>query len=49
VLPDPAKTQFFQGMQAELARFGNVVTCHYETLLLVAHRAGPTGADQPYQ
>ena len=38
-LPEPAKTQFFQGMAAELARFGNVVTCHYETLLLVAHKA----------
>jgi SAM-dependent methyltransferase len=37
-LPEPAKTQFFQGMAAELARFGNVVTCHYETLLLVAHK-----------
>jgi SAM-dependent methyltransferase len=39
-LPEPAKTQFFQGMEAVLARFGNVVTCDYETLLLVAHRAG---------
>lgn len=48
-LPEPAKTQFFQGMQAELARFGNVVTRHYETLLLVAHKAGPSGADQPHQ
>jgi len=38
-LPEPAKTQFFQGMQATLARFGNVVTCHYETLLLIAHKA----------
>ena len=38
-LPEPAKTQFFEGMAAELARFGNVVTCHYETLLLVAHKA----------
>ena len=38
-LPEPAKTQFFQGVEAELARFGNVVTCHYETLLLVAHKA----------
>jgi len=38
-LPEPAKSQFFQGMAAELARFGNVVTCHYETLLLVAHKA----------
>jgi len=38
-LPEPAKTQFFQGMAAELARFGNVVTRHYETLLLVAHKA----------
>ena len=37
-LPEPAKTQFFQGMAAELARFGDVVTRHYETLLLVAHR-----------
>jgi SAM-dependent methyltransferase len=37
-LPEPAKTQFFQGMEAELARFGNVVTRHYETLLLVAHK-----------
>jgi hypothetical protein len=25
-------------MAAELARFGNVVTRHYETLLLVAHK-----------
>ncbi|MEP7190379.1 MAG: class I SAM-dependent methyltransferase [Roseiflexaceae bacterium] len=41
-LPEPAKTQFFQGMAAELARFGNVVTCHYETLLLVAHKADVT-------
>jgi len=38
-LPEPAKTQFFQGMEATLARFGNVVTCHYETLLLIAHKA----------
>ena len=38
-LPEPAKSQFFQGMAAELARFGNVVTRHYETLLLVAHKA----------
>jgi SAM-dependent methyltransferase len=38
-LPEPAKTQFFQGMEAELARFGNVVTRHYETLLLIAHKA----------
>ena len=37
-LPEPAKTQFFQGMQAALARFGNVVTRHYETLLLVARK-----------
>jgi SAM-dependent methyltransferase len=42
-LPEPAKTQFFQGMAAELARFGNVVTRHYETLLLVAHKAGASG------
>jgi SAM-dependent methyltransferase len=41
-LPEPAKTQFFQGMEAELARFGNVVTRHYETLLLVAHKADAT-------
>jgi SAM-dependent methyltransferase len=41
-LPEPAKTQFFAGMEAELARFGNVVTRHYETLLLVAHKAGAT-------
>jgi SAM-dependent methyltransferase len=38
-LPQPAKTQFFQGMEATLARFRNVVTCHYETLLLIAHKA----------
>jgi len=38
-LPEPAKTQFFQGIEVELARFGNGVTCHYETLLLVAHKA----------
>jgi SAM-dependent methyltransferase len=37
-LPEPAKTQFFQGMEAELARFGNLVTRHYETLLLVAQK-----------
>jgi SAM-dependent methyltransferase len=37
-LPEPAKTQFFEGVAAELARFGNVVTRHYETLLLVAHK-----------
>jgi SAM-dependent methyltransferase len=40
-LPEPAKTRFFQGMEAELARFGNVVTRHYETLLLVARKAAP--------
>jgi SAM-dependent methyltransferase len=39
-LPEPAKTQFFQGMETTLARFGNMVTRHYETLLLVAHKAG---------
>lgn len=39
-LPEPAKTEFFQGMEAVLARFGNVVTSHYETLLLMAHKAG---------
>jgi SAM-dependent methyltransferase len=39
-LPEPAKSQFFQGMEAALARFGNVVTRHYETLLLVAHKVG---------
>jgi SAM-dependent methyltransferase len=38
-LPEPAKSQFFEGIEAELARFGNVVTCHYETLLLVARKA----------
>lgn len=38
-LPEPAKTEFFQGMEAELARFGSRVTGHYETLLLVAHKA----------
>jgi SAM-dependent methyltransferase len=38
-LPEPAKTQFFQGIESELARFGNRVTRHYETLLLVAHKA----------
>jgi SAM-dependent methyltransferase len=37
-LPEPEKTQLFQGMAAELARFGNVVTRHYETMLLVAHK-----------
>lgn len=37
-LPEPAKTQFFQGMEEELARFGNRVTRHYETLLLIAHK-----------
>jgi hypothetical protein len=26
-------------MEAALARFGNIVTRHYETLLLVAHKA----------
>lgn len=31
----------------ELARSGNVVTRCYETLLLMAHEAGPTGADRP--
>jgi SAM-dependent methyltransferase len=41
-LPEPAKTQFFRGMEAELARFGNLVTRHYETLLLVAHKADVT-------
>ncbi len=41
-LPEPAKTQFFQEMEAELARFGNAVTRHYETLLLVAHKADVT-------
>jgi SAM-dependent methyltransferase len=39
-LPEPAKTQFFQELEAVLVRFGNVVTRHYETLLLVAHQAG---------
>jgi SAM-dependent methyltransferase len=38
-LPEPAKTQFFEGIEAELARFGNVVTRYYETLLLIAHKA----------
>jgi SAM-dependent methyltransferase len=38
VLPEPQKTQFFQAMEAELARFGNRVPRHYETLLLVAHK-----------
>lgn len=38
-LAEPAKTQFFQAMEEELARFGNVVTRHYETLLLVARKA----------
>lgn len=41
-LPEPTKTQFFQGMEAELARFGNRVTRHYETLLLVAHKTDAT-------
>jgi SAM-dependent methyltransferase len=41
-LPEPAKTQFFKAMGAELARFGNLVTRHYETLLLVAHKAART-------
>lgn len=38
-LPEPAKTQFFQEMEAVLARFG-AVTRHYETLLLVAAGTG---------
>jgi len=38
-LPEPDKTQFFQAMEEVLARFGNAVTRHYETLLLVARRA----------
>lgn len=38
-IPEPDKTQFFQAMARVLARFGNVVTRHYETLLLVAHKA----------
>jgi SAM-dependent methyltransferase len=41
-LPEPAKTQYFQGMAAALARFGNVVTRHDETLLLLAHKADVT-------
>lgn len=47
-LPEPAKTQFFQGIEAELEGFGNRVTRHYETLLLVAHQADVThhGGDQ---
>lgn len=45
-LPEPAKTQFFQAMEAELARFGNLVTRHYETVVLVAHRASQTGAER---
>jgi SAM-dependent methyltransferase len=39
-LPEPAKAQFFRGIEVELARFGNLVTRHYETLLLVAHKVG---------
>lgn len=35
-LREPDKTRFFMAMEEELARFGNMVTCHYETLLLVA-------------
>lgn len=47
-LPEPAKTQFFRGMKAELARFGNAVTRHYETLLFVAHKTDVNhhGGDQ---
>jgi SAM-dependent methyltransferase len=41
-LPEPARTHFFEGMEAEVARFGDVVTRHYETLLLVAQKAGVT-------
>jgi hypothetical protein len=44
-LPEPAKTEFFQAIEATLARFGNSVTRHYETLLLVAHRAGHPQGD----
>jgi hypothetical protein len=29
----------FAGIEAEPARFGNLVTRHYEPLLLVAHKA----------
>lgn len=42
-LSEPAKSQFFQAIEAELARFGNRVTRHYETLLLVAHKAEHPG------
>lgn len=38
-LPEADKTQFFQAMEEVLARFGNVATCRYETLLLVARKA----------
>ncbi|MCG8347946.1 MAG: class I SAM-dependent methyltransferase [Chloroflexales bacterium] len=38
LLPEPNKTGFFQAIEALIARFGGVVPCQYETLLLLARR-----------